>query len=99
MDFVITALDFPNQLERRMKNREAHVAGLIKAAKSGQLISAGALTNDNGEMIGSSVHVRFENRTELDAWLENEPYVTGKVWEKVDIKTLNLIDVEKLKNS
>ncbi|MGH1426475.1 MAG: YciI family protein [Arenicella sp.] len=97
MDFAITALDYKNQLEKRIANRDAHVKGLTQAAKNGTLISAGAITNDKGEMIGSSVHVRFESRAALDEWLANEPYVTGNVWESIDIKTVNLIDVAALK--
>ena len=99
MDFVITALDYENQLEKRVENRGAHVKGLTAAAKNGNLISAGAITNDKGEMIGSSVHVRFDSKSALDEWLTNEPYVTGKVWESIDIKTVNLIDVAALKAS
>lgn len=99
MDFVITALDYENQVEKRMANREEHVKGLTAAAKNGQLISAGAITNDKGEMIGSSVHVRFDSKEALDQWLANEPYVTNGVWESVDIRTVNLIDVAALKAS
>ena len=99
MDFVITALDYENQVEKRLANRGAHVIGLTAAAKSGQLISAGAITNEKGEMIGSSVHVRFESREALDQWIANEPYQANGVWESVDIKTVNLIDVAALKAS
>jgi len=99
MDFVITAYDYKNQLEKRLENREAHVKGLTKAAKNGNLLSAGALTNEEGEMIGSSVHVRFDSREELDQWLKNEPYILNKVWETVQIDTVNLIDVNALKSS
>jgi len=99
MDFVITALDYKNQLDKRLANREAHVKGLTEAAKNGNLISAGALTNENGEMIGSSVHVRFESRQALNDWLKDESYINNGVWEKVDIQTINLIDVEALKSS
>ena len=99
MDFVITAKDYKNQVQRRIDNRPEHIKGLITAAKSGNLISAGALTNDKEEMIGSSVHIRFENREKLDMWLANEPYVINKVWETVEVNTVNLVDIAKLKAS
>ena len=99
MDFVITALDYENQLQHRLDNRPEHVKGLTAAAKSGNLISAGALTNDNGDMIGSSVHIRFKSRKELDQWLEKEANVINKVWKSVDIRTINLVDVQKLKEA
>jgi len=93
MDFIVTAHDFANQVENRMANREAHIVGLKKAINNGNIISAGAITNENDEMIGSSLHVRFETRQELDEWLKQEPYIIGKVWEKVYIETVKLIDV------
>lgn len=99
MDFVITALDYPNQLERRLAHREAHIKGLTQAVKQGMIISAGALTNEKGDMIGSSIHARFDNRAQLDEWLENEPYVLGDVWENIEIRTANIVDTDKLKNS
>ena len=36
-------------------------------------------------MIGSTMIVDFESRDELDRYLETEPYVTGKVWENIDV--------------
>ena len=99
MDFVITALDHPNQLERRMANRDAHVKSLTELVKSGNIISAGAITNEKGEMIGSSIHAHFDDRNQLDEWLKQEPYVIGEVWADIDIKTVNLIDTQKLKSS
>jgi len=36
-------------------------------------------------MNGSIYIVDFLSRKELDKWLKVEPYVTGKVWEKIDI--------------
>jgi len=34
--------------------------------------------------------VEFPSRVELDAWLEREPYVRQKVWQKIEIKPLRL---------
>lgn len=97
MYFVITALDYENQLEKRLANRETHLVELKAAIKKGLIISAGAITNDNGDMIGSSIHANFESRDELDQWLANEPYARNGVWESVDIRTINLVDTESIK--
>jgi len=47
---------------------------------------AAALLDDDGNMIGSLLVVDFPTREELDDYLTIEPYVIGKVWEKIEIK-------------
>ena len=37
-------------------------------------------------MIGGVLVVDFNSREEIDTWLETEPYVTQKVWEKIEVK-------------
>jgi hypothetical protein len=38
-------------------------------------------------MIGSMIMCEFGSRAELEKqWLESEPYVLGKVWERIDIQ-------------
>lgn len=37
-------------------------------------------------MIGSAVIVDFPSRAELDDWLKNDPYVTGGVWQKIEVR-------------
>lgn len=96
--FVIHALDHADALPRRLENREAHLAGLKKLAQNDQLHAAGVMLNDNGDMMGSSVHVSFADRNELENWLETEPYVLGKVWNSIDIQTIKVIPVDDIKN-
>ena len=99
MDFIITAYDYKNQVEKRITNRDAHIQGLSKAAKQGNLVSAAALLNDEGDMVGSSVHVRFESKTALDKWLKDEPYIVNQVWESFEIQQAKILDVDALKSS
>lgn len=33
----------------------------------------------------------FESRKELDEYIENEPYVVYKVWEKIEIESINVV--------
>jgi hypothetical protein len=35
--------------------------------------------------IGTSLVCDFPSRAQLDAWLEVEPYVTGKVWQTIEV--------------
>ena len=51
-----------------------------------------AMWDGNNQMIGSMLLMDFPTRKELDAWLEHEPYVTGKVWEKLEIQKCNVRD-------
>lgn len=68
-----------------MAARTAHLAYSDEAVKAGQLLFATAILNAKGEMYGSIMVFDFEDRAALDRWLEGEPYITGKVWQKVDI--------------
>lgn len=87
--YLITAYDFTDDkaLERRMAARPAHVALVEKMHAEGKLLIGAAIMDDSGKMIGSSLIGEFESRAELDAWLESEPYVTGRVWEKIEVRS------------
>jgi uncharacterized protein YciI len=53
----------------------------------GKIISACALIEEE-KMVGSSVLTNFEDDNEFDEWLENEPYVTGGVWNMDEIQVV-----------
>jgi uncharacterized protein YciI len=36
-------------------------------------------------MIGSAAIAQFATRAELDAWLRTDPYVTGGVWQDIEV--------------
>jgi uncharacterized protein YciI len=88
MHFIITGHDGSDDqaLERRMNVREEHMHGVAEMMKQKKLLYAAAMLDDAGTMIGSTMIVDFESREALDHYLESEPYVTGKVWEKIDVK-------------
>ena len=87
MHFIITGHDSSDEkaLDRRMNVREAHMQGVAEMMQQKKLLYAAAMLDDAGTMIGSTMIVDFESRKELDQYLESEPYVTGKVWQKIDI--------------
>ncbi len=92
MQYMIVAYDGtdPEALERRLAVREAHLKGAIALKESGNLIAGGAILNDAGQMIGSTTYVEFESREALDAWLVQDPYVTGDVWRDITITPIRL---------
>lgn len=95
MQFVVTAMDYMDAgaLERRMAQREAHLSGVKDLINQGHFLSGGAILDDNGKMIGSSIHMEFEDRKALDERLQKDPYISGKVWEHIDIRQVRLIPV------
>ena len=75
-------------MDRRMAARPAHFEGMKPMVESGEVISGGAILDDAGKMIGSAMMVNFRDRAELDAWLKRDPYVTGKVWQHIEVKPM-----------
>ena len=89
MQFIVIAYDGTDDqaIERRMAAREDHLNNAKELIDSGKWLYAVAILDDAGKMIGSMILCEFASREELEAkWLINEPYVLGKVWEKIDIK-------------
>jgi uncharacterized protein len=87
VQWLIIARDGTDQraLERRMAARPAHLANAAKLQARGHLLVGGALVDDAGRMIGSACIAQFATRAELDEWLRTDPYVTGHVWQDIQI--------------
>lgn len=96
MQFVVTALDYTDAdaLNRRMAHREEHLAGVRQLIADGRFLSGGAILDDDGKMIGSTLHLDFPTRADLDAQLRNDPYVSGKVWETIDVRQARLVPLK-----
>ena len=97
MQFIVTAYDFDDDdaINRRLSNREAHLSDIEKMVKEGTFLSGGAILNQQGKMIGSSAHVEFPSRSEVDAWIKQDPYTTGRVWNSVEVNEGVLFPVNK----
>jgi uncharacterized protein len=95
MQFVVTAMDYQDAgaLDRRLTHRDAHLAGVRELIALGQFLSGGAILNDDGQMVGSTLHVDFPDKTSLQTHLQQDPYVSGKVWEHIDIRAVRLVPV------
>ena len=91
MQFMITAHDGENMLEKRMAVRPRHLEGMAKLGK--HIVLAGGLLDDEGKMKGSVLILDLEDRAALDDYLMNEPYVVEHVWEKIEIETVNVVIV------
>lgn len=79
-------------LSRRLAARPAHIALGDKLVQAGNMWYGAALLDDGGKMIGSMLLMDFPSEAELQEWLAGEPYVTGKVWESIEIQRCNVRD-------
>ncbi|MGB1547262.1 MAG: YciI family protein [Alphaproteobacteria bacterium] len=95
MQFLVIAKDGTDEgaLDRRMQVREAHLAGVKKLYEEGKFLKGGAILDDAGKMIGSGVIVDFPSREALDAWLREDPYVTGGVWEEITVHPFKVAQI------
>lgn len=87
MQFLITAYDGKDDeaQARRAAARPAHIDGAKSLKDAGNILIGGAILDDEGNMIGSSMVVEFEDREALDQWLHNDPYVTEGVWQDITV--------------
>lgn len=93
--YIVTGYDYTDTeaLKRRMDVRPHHLDSIRQLKESGNYLIGGALLNEEGNMKGSVMILQFANEEELEAWRKNEPYLTQKVWESVDVKPFKVAEV------
>jgi uncharacterized protein len=86
MQFMVLGYDGTDSkaIDRRLKVRADHIALGNKLVESGNMVVGVALL-ENNQMIGSMLIVDFPTREDVDKWLSIEPYVTGDVWQKIEV--------------
>lgn len=87
MQFIIIGKDGDDAeaLNRRLAARDGHMAYGEMAAKTGEQIVAAAMLGNDGNMNGSVMIVEFDDIDAVKAWLDKESYVTGNVWQDIQI--------------
>ena len=91
MQFIVTAHDGAGMLEKRMEVRPRHLDGMAKLGS--HIITAGGLLDENGKPKGSVLVLEFEDRSQLDDYLNHEPYILEHVWETVETEVMNVVIV------
>ena len=93
--YLITAYDYtdPQAFDRRMAIRPKHLEGARKLKDRGNFILGGAILNEGGKMIGSTMILQFTDESELKKWMDEEPYIDQKVWERIEVKPFKVADV------
>jgi uncharacterized protein YciI len=73
-------------LERRLASRGIHLELAKEMFARKRWLYAAGILDDDGKMIGSMIVCDFPSRAALeDEWLNQEPYVIGNVWQRVEI--------------
>ena len=87
MQFLVIGHDGKDAeaLNRRLAARPAHIELGNKLRAEGHHLFGVALLDEFEKMVGSLLLVDFANRADLDEWLEHEPYVTGRVWQSIEV--------------
>ena len=87
MNFIVRGHDFTDEkaLDRRMAVRESHITGIVEMKAKGQILFAAAMVNDRDEMCGSTMILEMDSRADVEAYVKNEAYVIGRVWDTVEI--------------
>lgn len=95
MQFILIAYDGTDKdaIQRRLKVREEHLSKIAVLKRSGECLFGGAILDEDGKMIGSTIVYDFPDRQSLDIKLKDEPYISGGVWEKIEIRPFRLAKI------
>ena len=93
MEFLVMAYDGhdADAKARRRHARQAHLDTIVRLRAAGAFINGGAILDDQGDMIGSTLYMNFESRAALDLWLTSDPYVTAGVWVDIEVLPIRLV--------
>jgi uncharacterized protein YciI len=92
MQFLVIARDGTDAEApaRRQAVREQHLVGARRYTEEGVVVVGGAILDDEGRMVGSTVIYEVPDRATLDAIIAADPYVTGGVWRDIEIRPFRL---------
>jgi uncharacterized protein YciI len=83
MDFIVIARDKPDSAALRQSLRGPHLRFI--ADKQHLFKFGGPLLDDQGRMQGSLMVLTFPDRAALDAYMAEDPYFTGGLFESVTV--------------
>jgi len=89
MQFIVLAYDGTDEgaADRRLAVRAEHLKAGEELFRKGIILYASVILNEHEKMIGSMIVCDFDSLDDLKKnWLHTEPYVTGNVWQKIEIK-------------
>lgn len=84
MIYTFILLDKPNALALRQALRPAHRAYIARVSE--RIAFAGALVAEDGQTrVGSLLAIDFPDRAGAVAWLDEEPFTKGGLYQSVQI--------------
>ena len=95
LQYVINAFDGKDEevQNRRMTARPHHLECVRKLKENGNFLLGGAILNESGEMIGSTMIVQFEAEAAFQDWFNNDPYNTMGVWQQTEVHPFRVANV------
>lgn len=85
MHFAVLCHDKPNQADTRATHRDAHFTHL--EAYAAHIIEAGPLLAEDGShSVGSILIVDFENRSQVDNFVNADPFKIAGIFEAVIVR-------------
>jgi len=95
MQFLILANDYKDAeaLQRRLSVRQEHLKRMRKEKSDGRFIIGGAKLDESAQMRGSMLIMELENETAVRQWINEDPYITGKVWDHIEIIPFRVAEV------
>jgi uncharacterized protein YciI len=93
--YLIIADDYTDgeALNRRLAVREKHLERMKAEKEKGVFVFAGAKFNDEDKMIGSVLVVSLASESAVKEWVNNDPYIENKVWDKITITPFKIAPV------
>jgi hypothetical protein len=85
MPYVIITRDKPNSIDLRTKTREEHLKYIEPFAP--RVLAGGGFLTENDTLAGGGMIVLdVENRSEVEAFVQNDPYTKVGLFQDVEIK-------------
>ena len=81
MYYSLVCYDRPNSSEKRKRLRESHINYLNSFQKL--ILFAGPMMDEENNVLGSLIIIKFSNKNEADDFSKNDPYFLGGLFKKV----------------
>jgi uncharacterized protein len=93
--FMVLAWDVPGDsgLALRDRLREDHTDTITARFREGSVLLGAGIYDEASEVRGSVVIMDCESRASVDSYLQSEPFLTGGLWERVEVHELKLPDM------
>jgi uncharacterized protein YciI len=85
--FVLTRIDRPGALEKRVQNRPAH---LDYVRSHPGVKAAGALLSEAEEMAGSLFIIEAQDVKAVEAFVAGDPFTLADIYERTEIRPFRL---------